>query len=1046
MYIKKTLMLSMLFFVSVINLSNAKQVAFKGTVVDSKGNPVAGAKAKLYNEDYGREMYTFIVSDVIETTSNDEGTFSFEKDTEGDDYLYGWIVVDKAGLALDCVGWEMDNDMEFMFKLGQSKELDGVVVDENGNPLAEAQVSILILNIGEEKDSHGQHIRALSVNVASKVLNAETDNTGKFKFTNLPGDSKVEFLVKKEGKTTVDTFRIDTYPEESLQYSPGQDDIKIVLLPESVIEGVVIDKNTGKSVDGVNLLLRRGQNSRIFGQDIITSKEDGTFKINRLSSGGYNLIYAAPRDGLAEWIAPTVNITLEKGQIKNNVKVELSKGGLLEVLVTETGKNKSLEGATVLTYDERNSLSYAQKTDKEGIARIRLLPGEYESAQVFKDGYSSFRMQNSITIEEGRTKHLEWQLGSVPKASGVVRDENGKPVKGAKLCVLPGGGRDIESDDEGKFEISWDLEMFPDERENPLLVCRYEERNLAKVVILEENTENLEVKLEPGIAVTGKVTNPEGKGIREAGIRMMLRQDMWSSTFMRGDTTKTDEKGNFEVKAIPAEHRYEIIIKAEGYGSQRKEVHADDAVNKILDAGTFNLPVANLSVSGIVVDIEGNPIPDAKNESYNHEGGQPERLNTQADSNGKFVLKGVCEGRVDIRVNVTLNGKRLSARASADGGYSDIKIVVREKGEYVTQYFNNKTYEQILQDSEKVIAGVVVDDNDAPVSGVSVGVNCIKREQENAPGKFVWSYSSYENLTGVTDKQGRFAIELEEDAEYDLIFSPYNYAAVLVYDIPAGKKDIKVVLPKGGMISGQLVRMEGSKKKPIANVEVKLEQESRASYTHLGFDQDKTTITDSQGRFKFEHIQTKIRPRESMPQTEWEFVPRVWKVVFGDITKTFAFYESNIINDFEIVVDDKQSNPQKLTGKALPDFEGIKTEFNIEKVKEKKMLICFFDIEQRPSRNCILELSKKTQELKVKDIEVLLIHASKIEKEYIDKWSREYNVSFSVGMIETNEEQIRFNWGVKALPWLILTDKNHIVIAEGFSITELAENLETSNK
>jgi hypothetical protein len=40
-------------------------------------------------------------------------------------------------------------------------------------------------------------------------------------------------------------------------------------------------------------------------------------------------------------------------------------------------------------------------------------------------------------------------------------------------------------------------------------------------------------------------------------------------------------------------------------------------------------------------------------------------------------------------------------------------------------------------------------------------------------------------------------------------------------------------------------------------------------------------------------------------------------------------------------------------------------------------------------------------------------------------------------MIEDDSEKTRFNWGVKSLPWLILTDKKQAVRAEGFPITEL---------
>jgi hypothetical protein len=35
----------------------------------------------------------------------------------------------------------------------------------------------------------------------------------------------------------------------------------------------------------------------------------------------------------------------------------------------------------------------------------------------------------------------------------------------------------------------------------------------------------------------------------------------------------------------------------------------------------------------------------------------------------------------------------------------------------------------------------------------------------------------------------------------------------------------------------------------------------------------------------------------------------------------------------------------------------------------------------------------------------------------------------------------KFNWGLKSQPWLILTDKEHIVRAEGFTPAELNDKL-----
>ena len=48
-------------------------------------------------------------------------------------------------------------------------------------------------------------------------------------------------------------------------------------------------------------------------------------------------------------------------------------------------------------------------------------------------------------------------------------------------------------------------------------------------------------------------------------------------------------------------------------------------------------------------------------------------------------------------------------------------------------------------------------------------------------------------------------------------------------------------------------------------------------------------------------------------------------------------------------------------------------------------------------------------------------------------------------MIKDNDEKTRHSWGVEALPWLILTDKKHIVQVEGFSTTELDAKIQNIN-
>jgi hypothetical protein len=130
-----------------------------------------------------------------------------------------------------------------------------------------------------------------------------------------------------------------------------------------------------------------------------------------------------------------------------------------------------------------------------------------------------------------------------------------------------------------------------------------------------------------------------------------------------------------------------------------------------------------------------------------------------------------------------------------------------------------------------------------------------------------------------------------------------------------------------------------------------------------------------------------------------------------------------------------------LPGQPLPNFDGVKIDTTRIPTKDKSLLICFFDMEQRPSRNCILELSKKARELTGNNIAIVAIQALKIEQTKLDEWVKANNIPFPVGMIEADVEKTKNNWGVKSLPWLILADKQHIVQAVQFSPAEFDEKI-----
>jgi len=676
-------------------------------------------------------------------------------------------------------------------------------------------------------------------------------------------------------------------------------------------------------------------------------------------------------------------------------------------------------------------------SDAAGLAVMRVLPGSHTVSGPYVQGYTRDRGRETVTVLDGATRRVELTLKPLPKISGTVRDPEDNVIEGAQMRIMPGGGRNADTDSQGKFEIAWDQSFWGERETVYCLVARHAERNLAAAVEMGEDTRTLDVGLEPGVVMSGRVVDPEGQGIAGVELVLMLRMSNWGSSLERKEIT-TGKDGSFAIKALPAEHNYSIRASARGYGSNEMKIGEDRTVGDRVDIGDLILPIANLAVSGRVVDTEDKPIANVRVESSSWGKGQPDRCWAYSDTDGRFSLEGVCEGEINLMMEAELAGKRLSARVVTRGGASGIKIIARE-GNPVLQYISGKTYEQTMATAGKLIAGVAVDEVGSPVAGVPVGVCCIKRERE--PGKYSWTYSSYTNLRDITDERGRFAIALEEGVHFNLRFSPDNHAALIVYDIPADTKDLKVTLPEGGTVNGRLVRMERGEKVPIPNAEVKIEQVDRTSYTHLGFDRDRTTVTDAQGRFQFKHIRRKIRPMNTRSSAQWEYGVRVWNISYGSTVKNVVFYDNTVIDDFELVVEPDLGEAQPRVGAPLPPFEDIKIDLTADQTKDKAILICFFDMQQRPSRNCVIQLAGRVEILKEKGVVVAVVQTSKIEEDELAEWMKGQGVSFAVGVIKGDEKAVQQAWGVQSLPWLILTDKNHIVNALGFSLPDLEDEL-----
>ena len=97
----------------------------------------------------------------------------------------------------------------------------------------------------------------------------------------------------------------------------------------------------------------------------------------------------------------------------------------------------------------------------------------------------------------------------------------------------------------------------------------------------------------------------------------------------------------------------------------------------------------------------------------------------------------------------------------------------------------------------------------------------------------------------------------------------------------------------------------------------------------------------------------------------------------------------------------------------------------------------------------MLELAKQADDLEKKGVVTVLVHASPDDAGAIKEWTTKFKIPFPCATITgdaKNVERIRLKWCVQGLPWLILTDEEHIVRAEGFGIGKLDEKISALRK
>lgn len=532
---------------------DAEYVTCKGMVVDSQDAPVAGAAVTACRSAGRYYRRGGQIQPIATVTSKTDGSFSFRAPA---DLSYVLAVAEKGGLA---VGWESlilrEGKLETTIKLGEPVALAGSVVDKAGSPIQGAKVTMDL-----RPGAHGSRSRSrLSGHDAIKCLVARTGADGRFVFANVPIGATANFRVEAAGRARLNTMS----GRRRSGFRPPATDIKLVLPVEAKIEAVVVEKGTGRPVSGL-ALLAGGYRRSLSHLATCISKTEGRYRWDRLPPGRYRLSLAPPARGAAEWAAAPVETEAEAGRTTVAPKIELTRGGLAEVLVADAEDGEPIPQASVVVSHATRRSYLNSNTEEDGIARIRLMPGDYRVRRVSASRYDASRSGGSITVVADKTARLEVKLEKSPRLRGIVRDQAGKPLGGATLSALPDYGY-VVADAAGKFEIWQDFRQWS-RRRSFLLVGRHERRNLAAAVEVEDPSKAIDLRLLPALAVTGQVVDPDGKPIRGARVSVLFdRSEPDAPRF--ATKTQTDAGGRYRISALPPGRSCALRFEADGHAA-----------------------------------------------------------------------------------------------------------------------------------------------------------------------------------------------------------------------------------------------------------------------------------------------------------------------------------------------------------------------------------------------------------------------------------------------------------------------------------------------
>jgi hypothetical protein len=634
-------------------------ISAHGKVLDPEGRPRANARVILRvvgrRDDAFEDFGLLDTSDVLaEVRTDDTGSFNFERVpldalrskivTTLDRGLFG---ADLVAMADGCgMGWTpffgFPSREAMKVKLRPEAVLEGTVENEQGEPLADAQVEV----IGISRLDYSANPLAEVVTENAKLLfssiapRAVTNAQGRFRIPGLPADHLI-VLFARHRKHPRTYFLAAVGPHASAQpvvhkfgnnvhTTPVQvNPVKLKLAGGRSFVVRVLDEN-GQPPSGGRLTIF-SINARGKWQDDLLPA-DGALGVTVPFDDSFRVIYVPPDGQPGICLDRRLSVDTTTGEMR----MVLPTAREITGRVVGEGTDIGLAGVTVVWTSlavDSPAMSMSSKAISDSQGRFRLLaaPG---AGGITLIGHATGFFIDDRRPDQGKKPASYLRVVDVP-ATGqveplVIEAPRGLVIRGtvadaegtASRGVVVGASKDVGTglhpinavtDDEGQFEFAG---LDP---RDPYVVAAIRDGSAAFVTIdgqadqppNETRVVETHLVLEPAVTLTGRVMF-EAKPL--PGVKLMLNRHEPQRT-REIQTVTTDDDGQFRLSGLKADDSYLIQVEPPFPAGDASWRYQSPNIQKLPDnaAGEIKLPDMNLrrlnqSLSGVVIDPDGKPI------------------------------------------------------------------------------------------------------------------------------------------------------------------------------------------------------------------------------------------------------------------------------------------------------------------------------------------------------------------------------------------------------------------------------------------------------